>query len=101
MNAEYFENHICEELDGAKEYIKKAIELRPMAQTWSKTLADMSLVELNHATSLYKMFGEYYKKIGESYKEIPSYIVDINDRINDKYSDMYVEIKLLHDMYSK
>ena len=101
MNAEYFESHICEELEGAKEYIKKAIELKPMAPSWSKMLVDMSAAELNHSTLLFKMFGEYYKKLSEAYSEVPAYITEINERITDKYTTMYAEIKIMHDMYSK
>lgn len=101
MNAEYFESHICEELEGAKEYIKKAIELKPMAPSWSKVLVDMSSAELSHSTSLFKMFGEYYKKLSDAYSEVPEYIVEINERITDKYTKMYAEIKIMHEMYSK
>ena len=101
MNAEYFESHICEELDGAKEYIKKAIELKPMAPGWSKVLVDMSSAELSHSTSLFKMFGEHYKKLSDAYSEVPEYIVEINERITDKYTKMYAEIKIMHEMYSK
>lgn len=101
MNAEWFKDHICEELDGAEEYIRHAIEIKPMQADWSKDLVAMSAAELDHAGKLWKMFDQYYKIIGGVYKTIPDYIEDDYRCIADKYNKRVSEIKYMHEMYSK
>ena len=101
MNAEYFEEHIYEELNGACDYIKKAIELKAMDPAMSKIFADMSAAELNHATQLHKMFGEYYAKVVGTYKEEPEYLVKIKDEIEEVFPEKSAKILLMHEMYKK
>lgn len=101
MDAEYFKNQINEELCGAKDYIKKAIELKPMNITWSKMLVDMSAAELNHATNLYKMFNEYYDIMAKKYSEVPEYIEEIRDEVIDCYAEKSAIVKAMHEMYAK
>ena len=101
MNAEYFEDHIYEELDGACDYIKKAIELKAMDAAMSKTFVDMSAAELNHATQLHKMFGEYYAKVVGPYKEEPEYLVEVKDRIEEVFPNKSAKILHMHEMYKK
>lgn len=101
MNAEYFEGHIYEELEGACDYIKKAIELKAMDAAMSKTFVDMSAAELNHATQLHKMFGEYYAKVTGAYKEKPKYLVEVKDRIEEVFPEKSAKILLMHEMYKK
>jgi len=101
MNAEWFKEHICEELDGAEEYIKHAIEIKPMQSDWSKELVSMSANELEHAGKLWKMFDQYYKLVAGVYKNVPEYIEDDYRCIADKYDKRVNEIKRMHEMYSK
>lgn len=101
MNAVYFEEHIREELDGACDYIKKAIELKAMDPNMSKIFADMSAAELNHATQLHKMFGEYYAKVVGPYKEEPEYLVKIKDEIEEVFPEKSANILRMHEMYKK
>lgn len=98
MDAMYFKEQIEDELSGAKCYIKKAIELKPMAPAWTKMLVEMSASELKHAEYLYKMFGEYYQQMKNAYKEVPKYIQDINTEIADTYTDEAAKIRLMHEM---
>ena len=49
MDAKYFKDQICDELTGAQCYIEKAIELKPMAPSWSKKMVAISASELQHA----------------------------------------------------
>ena len=101
MDAEYFKEQICDELKGAKCYAKKAIELRAMAPMWSKILIEMSAAELEHSTNLYKMFEEYYQKIYESFKDnIPTYLKDIKEEIDEIYTKYGMKVKYLHEMYN-
>lgn len=101
MNAKWFKEHICEELDGAEEYIRHAIEIKPMQADWAKELVAMSAAELDHAAKLWKMFDQYYKIVGGVYKMVPDYITDDYDCIATKYDKRVSEIKRLHEMYSK
>lgn len=101
MDMEYFKNQICEELDGAKDYIKLAIELKPMAPAWSKVLVDMSAAELSHATNLNKMMQEYYSKLSETYSEMPDYIKKTYDYTIDMYTEKSAKIRYMHDMFVK
>ena len=102
MNVWYFDKQIPDELHGAKDYIKRAIEIRPMYSSWAKTLADMSAGELEHATCLYKMYQEYYAKMAETYAEqMPEYIESSYQNITDEYTKCSAEIKYLHDMFKQ
>lgn len=101
MDALYFEEHILEELDGACDYIKRAIELKAMDATMSKTFSEMSAAELNHATQLHKMFGEYYAKVVGPYKEAPEYLATIKDNIEEVFPEKSAKILLMHEMYKK
>lgn len=98
MDAKYFKDQICDELTGAKCYIKKAIELKPMTPAWSKMLVEMSAAELKHAEYLYKMFGEYYQQMSNTYSTVPQYIQDIRAEIADMYAEETAKVKLMHEM---
>ena len=99
MNVWYFEKQIPDELHGAKDYIKRAIEIRPMHAPWAKQLVDMSEKELEHATALYKMFQEYYAKMESEYKELPEYMTKAYKEISDEYTKCSAEVKMLHEIY--
>lgn len=101
MDLEYLKDHICEELEGAKDYAMKAIELKPMAPNWGKILIDMANIELSHAASLYKMFVEYYQKIAGSFNETPQYVADMHKEVVKCYTHGSTEAKLIIEMYSK
>lgn len=101
MDANYFKEQINDELHGAKCYIKDAIELKPMAPTWSKKLVEMSASELKHAEYLHEMFEEYYKKMSEAYKRIPKYVQDAYDEVVEMYDGCVAAIKDLHSIYNQ
>ena len=100
-DAEYFKAQIKDELCGSKDYIKRAIELKPMDVQWSKVFVEMSAAEMDHATNLYKLFMDYYKILSEKYSEMPTYIDEIKSDIIDMYSEMTLEIKNMHEMHKK
>ena len=102
MDAYYFKKQIREELDGAEEYIKRAIEIRAMDPSWAKMFVDMSSAELDHASNLFKMFEEYYKKVNEDHIDsIPRYMKEIKECIDDTYMEESAKIRMMHDVYSK
>lgn len=101
MDFEYLKDHICEELEGAKDYAMRAIELKPMAATWAKMLIEMATAELNHAAYLHKMLVEYYQKIAATYTEVPDYIETSYQETCRCYTSNAAEAKYIIDMYSK
>ena len=101
MDVQYLKEHICEEIDGAKDYIKRAIEIKPMNPVWSKTLVNMSSMELDHATNLRKMFDEYYNKLSSSYETMPDYMIEAKECVDEVCTEEYAKVRYLHELYSK
>lgn len=101
MDLNYFKDHICEELDGARDYTVHAIEIKPMYASWGKNLIDMSAQELVHAGHLYNMFLEYCTKIGGGYVQMPEYVTKVKDEVTEKYTRCSAEVKMLHEMFSR
>ena len=101
MDFEYLKEHICEELEDAKGYATRAIELKPMAIAWSKMLIEMASAELTHASYLHKMLVEYYQKIASTYTEIPDYIEESYKETCQCYTTNAAHAKYIIDMYAK
>lgn len=101
MTLEYFHDRICDELSGAEDYIKVAMEVRAMDASFAKQFVEMSAAELDHATRLYKMFEQYYQKATSTFSEIPAYMSDMKKCIVDKYMECYPKIKAMHEAYNK
>lgn len=101
MNMQFYKEHIEDELEGAKQYIRWAIELKGSKPSWSKSFVEMSAAELKHADALYKMHQEHFESIASAYKEIPGYISEIEDCIEDMYDRCVSEVKHMHDLYGK
>ena len=101
MTLEYFHDRICDELSGAEDYIKFAMEVRVMDPSFGKQFAEMSAAELDHASKLYKMFEQYYQKATSVFSEVPKHMSDMHKCITDKYTDCYPKIIALHDAYKK
>ena len=101
MHAEYLRDRICEELDGACDYIKMAIELKSMDDITSKSFMEMSAAELQHATELYRMFGAYYNKVTSAFKEPAEYLVKIKNFLGEEFPEKSAKILLMHEMYKK
>ena len=60
MNAKWFKEQICEELEGATCYLKQAIDTMNSYPEWSEKFCKMADAEQHHATELYKMFMDMY-----------------------------------------
>lgn len=99
MDIYYFKDQLMDELEGAKMYIKNALEIRPMNQQWSKTLLEMSVEELKHAMNIFKMAEEYYKLMKDSYTNVPKYIKETYDSIVECYTEECSSIKVMQEMY--
>ena len=101
MDACYFKDQICDEIEGARAYIKHAIEIKAMNPAWSKMFVEMSSAELEHVKNLYKMFDEYYQKLRGTYSTMPDYIEDARACIMHMYTEDFAQIKYLHELYLK
>ena len=101
MDANYFKDQICEELEGAKCYVMNAIEIKGMNSDWGKMFLEMSAAELDHAAKLWKMFDQYYKIISDNYKAIPDYIEQIHKEVSVMYAEKSSMIRYMHEMYNK
>lgn len=99
MDIYYFKDQLMEEIEGAKMYIKNAIEIKPMNASWGNTFYEMSIEEMRHATNIFKMAEEYYKIMSESYSEVPKYIQETYSSIVSGYSEGCSQVKIMQDMY--
>ena len=54
---EYLKDHIHEEIQGAIDYMVKALELKGVNREWASKFVRMSDMELEHANCLTKMFN--------------------------------------------
>ena len=89
----YLKAHILEELDGAVDYMQKAVEKK--GHQCGETFRQMSGMELDHANALLKMFRQ---------QEKPKTIADadyaeMQKAVLDAYTDKMTEIEALRKMY--
>ena len=101
MNILYYNNQVKEELDGAMEYIKKAILLKKEHLNWAQMYQKMSMTELEHASTLMKIFEEDYKAETTGMNPIPSYLCDIRKSIMDMYQEFASKVNYMHELYNK
>lgn len=97
MHPRYFKNQICEELEGAADYLKHAIDTMKSNPEWSEKFRKMADMEQHHATCLYKMFVEMYT---ESQGK-DEYMTSMRDAIMDCFSKQMRQIedyKTTYDM---
>ena len=98
---EYFMHQICDELHGAIDYAKMAVEYKTARPAWAKMYLDMSNAEANHATNLYKMCDEYYKNAISSYTEPPKYMKKCWDDIVEEYTEKFAKARNIQEMYNR
>lgn len=105
MTFSYLRSQICEELEGACEYIKKALELRISNPSWAKQYVEMSAAELNHAAVQYKIFEEHYTNItavfSDDQKAAMPWLSEMLAEVTDLYSEKYAKVKAMHDLFNK
>ena len=90
----YLRDHIVEELEGAKDYMSKAIELKETYPAWASKFYKMAEMETEHANCMNKIFASMgdtdeschdsmYKEILEAYTK---YMTDIGTMKKIYYS---------------
>lgn len=72
MDLIYLCGQIDDELHGAKDYIKRAIEIKPLNQEFAKNFAQMAEAEKEHALKIYSMLNTYAERLESGYREMPS-----------------------------
>ena len=102
MDIEYLADRVCDELESAKDYIKQAIEIKPMKEEWSAQLVQASAQELHHAEMFKNMLDDYYKIQHDLYKDkLPAYISECYEEVAGKYGTMRAEVLMLHGVFAK
>lgn len=101
MDLEYFCNQIKDELHGAKNYVQKAIEIKPMNAEWSKKFLQMSEAEKEHALNLYTMMNTYADKLQNNYRETPSYMKAQIESIRKDFDNCMEQYVLFYSAYQK
>ena len=101
MDMEYFKEQICDELDGAYCYAKKAIEIKAMVPAWGKMFIEMANAEMTHANNLFRMMNEYYAETQKAYNKMPDYIDTLKQETIDIYTKKSAEAKWLIELYNR
>lgn len=95
MDFLYYNNQIKDELDGACDYIQRAIDCKGTNSDRASTFAKMSEMELNHASELLDMFKEDYSKEATSDSIYPQ----INQSLLNMYAESYAKVKYMQELY--
>lgn len=77
---EYLRSHIREEIEGAIDYMSKAIELKKAKPEWATKFFRMSEMEVEHATCMTKMFNSVDKPeevTSEDFSSMQKDIIDV------------------------
>lgn len=104
MDICYYNTQIKDELDGAFDYIKKAILIKKDRPNWADLYKKMSQAELEHAATLMKIFEEDYKAATTDEQAkgyTPTYLNDARKSIIDMYTEFASKVNYLHEAYSK
>lgn len=101
MDICYYNTQLREELDGATEYIHKAMHCKKEHPSQASLFYKMSSAELEHATMLIKIFEEDYKNSTTEMEVIPDCIVQVRTTLLDMYAEFSAKIKYLQEMYER
>ena len=99
MNIVYLHKMICEELDGAREYIMEAKKIQKDYPAFSKTFVEMSKAELSHAENLFKMAETMIEEMKSSSPESSEFIDNCYHIIIDDYEERYSMVTNLHSHF--
>ena len=102
MNIVYLHRLVCEELDGAREYIMKACHIKDEEPAFAKTFVLMSSEELEHGKKIYEMIGTMVKEMKADCSEDACKILDdLYEVITDDFDERYNMVKNLHSDYDR
>ena len=93
---EYLRKHIVEEIDGAMDYLGKAIELKNGGMPkFAAKFYKMGTMEIEHANCMVKMFSSVPKPDTVSDKDFSA----MQSAILDKYTGSMAKIEELKKLY--
>jgi hypothetical protein len=97
MDICYYYSHLIEEFEGARDYIQYAINLKESNPNWAEAYKKMSLQELDHASTLMKIFEDNFKMAAKD-----DLIYETSHSvINNLYSENYAKVMYMHQLYDK
>lgn len=99
MDILYYNSQIKEELDGATDYICRAIKCKENHPEHASTFAKMSEMELGHATNLIQMFEDDYKEETKDLDHVPDIYKEIRSSLLDMYTEFSTMVKMKHQTY--
>lgn len=97
MDILYYNNQIRDELDGACDYIQRAIDCKDTNSDRASTFAKMSEMELDHASKLLDMFKEDYNKEDTSDSIYPQ----IKQLLLNMYAESYAKVIHMQELYKE
>ena len=97
MDILYYNNQIRDELDGACDYIQRAIDCKDANSDRASTFAKMSEMELDHASKLLDMFKEDYNKEETSDSIYPQ----IKQLLLNMYAESYAKVAHMQELYKE
>lgn len=97
MDILYYNNQIRDELDGACDYIQRAITCKDTNSDRASTFAKMSEMELDHASKLLDMFKEDYSKEDTSDSIYPQ----IKQLLLNMYAEYYAKVTHMQELYKE
>ena len=77
----YLKDHIAEEIDGANDYMRKAVEHK--GTPCGETFMQLAKIETTHANALYRMFQKQEKPASMTDKEYAAILKEILDKFSD------------------
>ena len=101
MNIVYLHKMICEELDGAREYIMEAKKVQKENPSFAKIFVEMSKAELGHAENLFKMAETMIDEMKEASPESCEFIDNCYHIILDDYEERYSMVTNLHSHFKE
>jgi ferritin len=101
MDICYYNSQLKDELDGAMEYVQRAMHCKKDYPNWASMYMKMATAELDHASMLIKIFEEDYKLSTDEMDEIPQCIEDVRTTLLDMYAEFATKVKYLQEMYER
>ena len=91
--------HIAEELDGAKEYIEKALDYKSRGDTVRYTkYKEMSLQELGHANIIHEFAVQDIDAFEKVFPEFPQEMLDKWEHAHNEFVEKAAWIKQMQSM---
>ncbi len=101
MDICYYNTQLKDELDGAMDYLYKAMHCKKNHPNWAAIYIKMSSAELEHAANIIKIFEEDYKLSTADMETIPQCIVDVRTTLLDMYAEFSAKTKYLQETYER